>query len=128
RQNLRSPEQEGHIAPIELTCSIGGRPFAFEHTGIEPFEGQIAIETKAHFQPLRNMFSGKIPRGEYYDLQVPAGATLALTKVQISRIISALGAWISTEGPRLQLAPIGRYLTPVVRQADAIVPFKVTLY
>jgi hypothetical protein len=128
RQNLRSPEQEGDTAPIELTCFIGGRCFAFEHTGIEPFEGQIELETKAHFQPLRDIFSGKIPQGEYYDLHVPVGVTLALTKVQISRIISALGAWISREGPRLKLAPIGLKGTPVERAADAAVPFKVALY
>jgi len=51
---LRSPEQEGDVAPVELTCSIGGRLFAFEHTGIEPFERHIAIEAKRHFQPLRD--------------------------------------------------------------------------
>ncbi len=128
RQNFRSPEQEGDTAPIELTCSIGGRLFAFEHTGIEPFERQIELEAKAHFQPLRTMFSGKIPGGELYELHVPAGATLDLPKAQISKIMSALGAWISTEGPRLQLAPIGRYVTPAVRQPDTIVPFKVTLF
>jgi hypothetical protein len=128
RQNLKSPEKEGDTAPIELTCSIGGQLFAFEHTGIEPFEGQIELETKAHFQPLRDMFSGKIPQGEYYDLHVPVGVTLALTKVQISRIISALGAWISTEGSRLKLAPMGLKGPPVERAADAVVPFMVALY
>jgi hypothetical protein len=66
----------GNRAPIELTCSIGGQLFAFEHTGIAPFEGQIELETNAHFQPLRDMFSGKIPQGEYYDLHVPVGVTL----------------------------------------------------
>lgn len=51
RQDLRSPEQEGDPAPVELTCFIGGRCFAFEHTGIDPFEGQIDIETHGHFRP-----------------------------------------------------------------------------
>jgi hypothetical protein len=63
RQSLRFPEKEGHNAPIELACSIGGQLYAFEHTGIEPFEGHIEIEAKAHFQPLRTMFPGKIPLG-----------------------------------------------------------------
>jgi len=127
RQNLQWPERQGDTAPIELTCFIGGRLFALEHTGIEPFERQIELEAKAHFQPLRTMFSGKIPRGECYELHVPAGATLDLKNAQICRIMSALGAWISTEGPSLDLA-FSQYLTPAVRQADAIVPFKVTLY
>jgi hypothetical protein len=128
RQNLRSPEDEGDTAPIELTCSIGGRLFAFEHTCIEPFEGQIKLETQAHFQPLRGMFSGKIPQGEYYDLHVPIGVTFDLTKAQISRIISALGTWISKEGPRLKLAPMGLKGTPIERTADTVVPFKAALY
>jgi hypothetical protein len=128
RQNLRSPEREKDAAPIELTCSIGGRFFAFEHTGIEPFERQIELEAKAHFQPLREMYLGKIPEGEVYDLHVPAGATLDLKRAQISATMSALGTWISTQGPRLELAPVGRYVTPAVRQPDAIVPFKVTLH
>jgi hypothetical protein len=37
RKDLRSPEREGHVAPVELICRIGDRLFAFEHTGIEPF-------------------------------------------------------------------------------------------
>jgi len=57
RQNLRSPEQEGHAAPVELTCSIDRQLYAFEHSGIEPFEGQIEIEAKAHFEPLRAALS-----------------------------------------------------------------------
>ncbi len=62
RQDVRSPERAGHRAPVELTCMIGAHRFAFEHTGIEPFEGQIKLETQAHFHPLRDMFSGPIPR------------------------------------------------------------------
>jgi len=124
-QNLQSPEQKGDVAPVELTCSIGGQLFAFEHTGIEPFEGHIAIEAKGHFPPLRDRFFGKIPQGEYYDLHVPAGATLNRKETQLSKIMAALGEWISTEEPRLQLAPLG---TPIEREADTTVPFKVSLY
>jgi hypothetical protein len=128
RQDVRSPERAGHRAPVELTCMIGAHRFAFEHTGIEPFEGQIKLETQAYFHPLRDMFSGPIPPGEQYELQVPFGATLTLPKAQINSVISALGGWIRREGPKLTLAPIGRYGTPAVRQPDAIVPFKAALY
>src|ERR1700719_3318632 len=99
RQDLRSPEQEGDSAPVELTCFIGGRCFAFEHTGIEPFEGQIDIEAKAHLKPLRVMFSGQVPRNEQYELHIPAGATRGLAKARIRDIISALRDWIRTEVP-----------------------------
>ena len=53
RQELRFPEQEQHEHPVELTCLIGNRHFAFEHTGIELFEDQIRLEVEAHFAPLR---------------------------------------------------------------------------
>jgi hypothetical protein len=56
RQNVRWPEQERHRAPIELICSVGDCRFAFEHTGIEPFEGHIELESQAHFKPLRDKF------------------------------------------------------------------------
>ena len=65
--------QEGDAAPIELTRLFGGRLFAFEHTGIEPFERQIELEAKAHFQPLRTMFSGKIPQGRGLTEQAARG-------------------------------------------------------
>ena len=128
RQNVRSPEQEGDIAPVELTCFIGGKLFAFEHTGLEPFDGQIAIEAKHHLEPLRTKFLGKIPGRELWDLQVPAGATLKLKEAKIREILCVLEAWISSEGPRIPLAPLGQKGTPVVREADTAVPFKVKLY
>jgi hypothetical protein len=40
-QNLRSPEKEGDTAPIELTCSIGGQLFAFEHLGSKFAGGRV---------------------------------------------------------------------------------------
>jgi hypothetical protein len=128
RQNLRSPEQEGDTAPIELTCFIGGRRFAFEHTGIEPFEGQIDIEAQAHFQPLRDMFSGQVPQNEQYELYIPVGATRGLTKARLRSIISALGDWIRAEVAGLQLAPVGRYGIPVMRPPDNMIPFEIALY
>jgi hypothetical protein len=99
-----------------------------EHTGLEPFEGQIAIEAKRHFEPLRTMFIGKIPQGELYDLQIPAGATLKLKERKIREIIPVLAAWIASEGPRAQLAPPGRRGIPIEREANDAVPFKVSLY
>jgi hypothetical protein len=140
RQNLRSPERrkDPHLArdsepsmeeaPVELTCWIGGRLFAFEHTGIEPFEGQIKLEAEARFKPLRDMFSGLIPKGEQYELYVPVRATLDLKKAQARSIILALSDWIRAEAPGLQLSPVGRFGTPATRQRDTIIPFEVALH
>lgn len=128
RENLRSPEQEGDAAPIELACSIGSQVFAFEHTGLEPFDGRIAIEAKHHLEPLRTKYLGKIPHGELWDLQVPAGATLKLKEPRIREILSILDTWIAMEGPRAPLAPLGQKVTPIERDADDRVPFKIKLY
>ena len=46
RRDVRSPEQDGHPAPIELTCWIGERLFPFEHTGIEPFTGYAKLKPR----------------------------------------------------------------------------------
>ena len=43
RQDVRSPENEGHEAPVDLTCRIGDKLFAFEHTEIELFEQFIEL-------------------------------------------------------------------------------------
>jgi hypothetical protein len=128
RQDLRSPEEDGDPAPIELTCFICGRLFAFEHTGIEPFEGQMDIEARGHLKPLRDTFSGQVPQNEQYELRIPVGATRGLAKERIRNIISALGGWILAEVAKLQLAPVGRYGTPAMRQADNVVPFQTALY
>jgi hypothetical protein len=122
RQSVRFPEKEGHPAPIELVCVVGQRSFAFEHTNVEPFDGQIELERRAHFQSLRDMFSGTIPAGECYDLHVPAGATLDLKKPKIKSVMSTLGAWIRAEGPKLPLPPIWLNGTPVERMADTSIP------
>ena len=65
REDLHSPEAVGHAAPVELVCSTGGRLFAFEHTGIEPFTDQIQMEIDSRrlFEPIKNRFDGK-PRAE----------------------------------------------------------------
>jgi hypothetical protein len=128
RQDLRSPEKERDPAPIELICLIGGRLFAFEHTGIEPFEGQIDIEAKRHFRPLRDVFSGQVPPDEQYELRIPVGATRSLAKERIRNIISALGDWIRAEVAGFQLASVGRYGIPAMRPPDDLIPFEIALY
>ncbi len=59
RGNIRFPEREKHAAPVELICQIGGRLYAFEHSGIEPFEQHTELEAKA--QPIRDRVHGLLP-------------------------------------------------------------------
>jgi hypothetical protein len=128
REQLRFPEQERHEHPVELTCLIGNRLFAFEHTGIEPFENQIKLEVEAHFSPLRQEISQNVPLGEQYELRVPAHAMRPLSKAERSNAISVLSNWIRDQAPSLALAPVGRLETPAIRRADALVPFDAYLH
>jgi hypothetical protein len=128
REQLRFPEQERHEHPVELTCLIGNHLFAFEHTGIEPFEDQIRLEVEAHFSPLRQEISQHVPLGEQYELRVPAHAMRALSKAERSRAILSLSNWIRDQAPRLALAPIGRLEAPAIRRADASVAFDAYLH
>jgi hypothetical protein len=54
--DVHSPERDRHAVPIDLACTIGGRFFAFEHTGIEPFSDQIEMEVhnRRLFGPIEN--------------------------------------------------------------------------
>src|SRR5215472_4138738 len=60
RHDFTLPEKQGHMAPIEVACRIGKRLFAFEHTRIEPFEGQIRLQADApeHFNPVAERLAG----------------------------------------------------------------------
>ena len=51
-----------------------------------------------------------------------------LTRTETNRAISGLSDWIREKAPKLTLAPVGRIEKPAVRQADAIVPFDVSLH
>lgn len=128
RRDLRFPEQEHHPAPVELTCLIGNRLFALEHTGIEPFEGQVEIEAKSQFDQLRAIFATHTSTDEYYELEIPSGATLGLSRKQIEKVTLALHQWIDQIGQTLDLIQLGLRGTPTVRNADAAVPFDVKLY
>jgi hypothetical protein len=127
---LRSPEQEGHAAPVELICRIGDRLFAFEHTGIEPFAGHVQLEAEAetHFRPIERMLAGRLPTSEDYELQIPVKATQGLRSRDLKRIQTALANWIEPIAPTLPPAPLGRYITPIQRVTPPGVPFEVSLH
>lgn len=49
RENTKYPEKDRNTSVderIELACQIGGQLFAFEHTGIEPYQGYTELEAK----------------------------------------------------------------------------------
>jgi hypothetical protein len=130
RGNLRFPEQEGHAAPIELTCHLGNRLFAIEHTGIEPFHGHVQLQNQAatHFDPIRAMLKGKLPPNETFELMIPAKATQDIRKRNLPDVQAKLAAWVEATAPTLPLAPFCRYDTSQRNVRPPGVPFEVSLY
>jgi hypothetical protein len=130
REGLRSPEQDGHAAPIELTCCIGKRLFAFEHTGIEPFPGhvQLQAEAKRHFRPIEAMLAGKLPPTETFELMIPVKAMQGLRMNDLQRVQRSLAAWVEATAPTLPLALYGRYVVPIQSVQPPGVPFHVSLH
>jgi hypothetical protein len=129
RRDIRFPERELHPAPVELTCMIGDRLFAFEHTGIEPFEQHIELEAKAqaHFQPIQERLRGGLPANEHFVLQVPATATLKLRPREIRQMQDALVEWVRETAPTLPAVRRSSFATPLRYANVAGVPFEVFL-
>jgi hypothetical protein len=130
RTNLRSPERERHPAPVELACEIGGRLFAIEHTGIEPFPGhmQLEAETGVHFRPIEAMVAGRLPPNAHFELHMPVKATQGLKRIALRRVHETIASWITATAPTLPIARFGRYVTPIRWVTLPGVRFPVTLH
>jgi hypothetical protein len=73
RTNSIVPERLGHKAPIDYAFQIQNQTYAFEHTSVEAFEGQIGngknIET--FLSPIREALDGAVPPPGIYYLNIP---------------------------------------------------------
>jgi hypothetical protein len=129
RNNVRLPEQEGHAAPIEFSCTIGNRMFALEHTGIEPFPGHMQMEAEAHrlFHPIETALSGRLPPHDTFELSIPLNALQGLKKKELAQIHAALVAWVEATAPTVPIAPYARYLPSIQKVRPHGVPFEVRL-
>ncbi|PMS28889.1 hypothetical protein C0Z16_20895 [Paraburkholderia rhynchosiae] len=116
--------------PIDLACTIGGRLFAFEHTGIEPFPDQIkmAVHNRRLFGPIEHELASTLQFAESFELHVPVDATVGLKPAQIAQIQDVLVKWVRESAPTLPIAPYGRYVTPIQKVTLTGVPFAVTLH
>jgi hypothetical protein len=129
RDQLRFPEREGDPAPVEMVCRIGDRLFAFEHTGIEPFEKHIELEAKAkvHFGPIQDGVAGRLPETEHFELLLPVKATLELQRNALRRVQATIVEWVVATAPTLPIARLGRYVIPLQYTKLPEVPFEVFL-
>ncbi|MGC1863152.1 MAG: hypothetical protein WA733_19055 [Methylocystis sp.] len=130
RRDFSFPEKENHAAPVEFTCLIGDRQFAFEHTSIEPFEGLTELEAKeqVHFKPIRDRLVGRLPPTEHFVLHIPVKATLGLKRLELLRIQDAIVAWVESVALSLPIARLDRYVIDNRYSSIPGVPFEVALH
>ena len=130
RRDVRSPEKDGDAAPIELTCWIGDRLFAFEHTGIEPFSGHVKFEAEAnrHFDPIRTKLAGRLPPNDVFELHMPAMAMQGKRNRELEQIQRALVEWIAETAPTIPAAPYASYAKSIQKVRPTGVPFEVSLH
>ena len=111
RQKMRFPEQENHSAPVEVVCSIGGQLFAFEHTGIEPFDGHIQGQAQdwQELPTLKRKLGSILSRGEHIEIFVPAQCLAGVDSSTSKHIQNALFEFVATHATSLSARQFGAY-------------------
>ena len=129
RQAVFLPGKD-HSAPVDLVCTIAGRKFAFEHTGIEPFHNQIkfSIDYEKFMAPVKAKVTPQLPPDSFYELYTIIDATEGLKPKTIPKIQEALIKWVCDEAPKLIASPLGRHNRSHVNVTVRGVPFLVSLY
>jgi hypothetical protein len=130
RSNVRFPEAELHAAPVEVVCHIGDVLYAFEHTGIEPFAGQIrGGKNYCRFvEPLQAALDHNLIPEDSVELMMPHGAIDKLSARDYARVAAILIEWVRVTAPNLERADIGRRIIPILNIHLEGVPFPVSLH
>ncbi len=126
--DLRDPDPQRRV---DYVCTVGDRLYAFEHTGIEPFDRQIEMEVRNRtlFGPIVERFDQKRSDAEFWELCVPVEASLSLKGVEVDRVRRALIGWIEAKAASFPLTRYGdRYANPLLRETITGVPFPVSLH
>lgn len=129
RSEMRSPEKERHPIPIDLSCRLGGRLFAFEHTGIEPFEGHVELTAQAYLtdEPIKQALEGRLSSDDFFELSLPADVFAGLRRRERNRIQEAVVAYIISEAATLPRAHWGSNAPSIRKVQPEGVPFRISL-
>jgi hypothetical protein len=125
----RSPDDLRDRDPdrrVDYVCTVGKQLYAFEHTGIEPFENQIRLEehNRALFAPVIARFDNRSSDSELWEFVHPVEAAVGLKATRIKKIQDALISWILLNAATLPLTRYGdRYPYSAYRESAADVPF-----
>jgi hypothetical protein len=129
----RSPDDLNDPDPlkrVDYVCTVGDVLYALEHTGLEPFADQIALEVHNQklFGPIVARFSNR-PDRELWEFHVPVEASSGLTSAQVERVRDALIKWIEKNAERFPVTRLyDRYANPHLGETIAGVPFRVSLH
>ncbi|MDR3422486.1 MAG: hypothetical protein P4L00_01460 [Candidatus Acidoferrales bacterium] len=116
---------------VDYVCTIGDQLYAFEHTGIEPFENQIEMEVHNRnlFEPVVAHFANKVPAREYWELHSPVEASVGISGGKIKQVQNALIGWITANASALPVTRFGdRYPYSAQKESTPGVPFRFALY
>ena len=130
RTDPHDPEEEGHPAPVDFSCTIAGQLCAFEHTVIEPFELHFKIDAKAgiHFDRIRLKVEPLLPKTEHFVLHLPVKAMLPFKGRELTEVQDVISAWIAEIAPTLPGARLDRYVIDTRYQKIPELPFEVALH
>jgi hypothetical protein len=113
---------------VDYVCKVGHLLYAFEHTGIEPFDNHIKMHkcNETFFDPIIKRFNGTRADQEWWTLSVPVNAASELKPSKFDRTRCALIAWVEANAAMVPLARFGdKYagLDPGVTARDIPFPF-----
>ncbi len=96
RSDVRRPDKEGGIPPVDLRVKIGSREYAIEHTRIESVENQITTVFVARriTEHIKKTIPEPFSSPAYYELQFPVDVSLPKGRVKRERALGALVEWL----------------------------------
>jgi hypothetical protein len=122
---LRSPERDGHAAPVDLACELKGRTLAIEHTAVEAFPGQIEndVNFARQMSPITDLLQAHVPSNEHWELIIPADAMRDVPPRRLASVQEAVLACVLTAAPSAPAAPWGAIHWPVSLGVENGAPF-----
>ena len=103
RSALWLPEEERIEPLVDVCVTLGSEPYAFEHTQIEPFPGQI--KTGKRFSdlvgPLERDLAQAFPGPAHYHLAFPLDPSLGVPPGRLPEFRAALAEWVRSVAPGL---------------------------
>ncbi|MGA2843396.1 MAG: hypothetical protein ABSG18_25345 [Steroidobacteraceae bacterium] len=124
----QDPDKERRV---DCVCTVGKQLYAFEHTGIEPFDDEIEMQehNATLFRPVMERFDNRTSDDEYWELMHPVEAADGLSGGRIKKVQDALISWIEANATTLPVMRFGDRRPYGAENESALgVPFRFSLY